>query len=253
MSSLMPRAAAARAPLSRVIADEVQRYCQSHADPDRVAKYARYFKEGYDAYGVDFRTEECIQQRRIWSQRLRDHGPAAFLDVGDLLVASGKYEEASFAILFATDHREVYTPEVFRRIGDWFEGGIRNWGHTDVLCSEVLSRFFIDGTVTLSELEPWRASSAKFRRRAVPVMLIPLLDYAFEISDLLAFIEPLMLDEEKVVQQGMGWFLREVWKRRPRPVEALLLKYRNTAPRLIFQYATEKMPPAARLRFRRQK
>jgi hypothetical protein len=51
----------------------------------------------------------------------------------------------------------------------------------------------------------------------------------------------------------VGWFLREAWKIEPEPVEAFLLKYKNTAPRLIFQYATEKMTKEGKERFRRDK
>jgi hypothetical protein len=53
------------------------------------------------------------------------------------------------------------------------------------------------------------------------------------------------------VQQGAGWFLREAWKLQPVPVERVLLDVKDTAPRLVFQYATEKMTPAARARYRR--
>jgi 3-methyladenine DNA glycosylase AlkD len=62
-----------------------------------------------------------------------------------------------------------------------------------------------------------------------------------------------MMDAERVVHQGLGWFLREAWKQQPKPVEAFLMEWKDTAPRLIFQYATEKMPAQARARFRRAK
>ncbi|WP_230741466.1 hypothetical protein [Methanooceanicella nereidis] len=64
-----------------------------------------------------------------------------FLSLGELLLESGKYEEASFSIHFAKQFGEQYTGETFQRPGGWLSSGIRNWGHTDVLCSEVLSRF----------------------------------------------------------------------------------------------------------------
>ncbi len=31
---------------------EIRRFCESHSDPARAQKYARYFVEGYDAYGL---------------------------------------------------------------------------------------------------------------------------------------------------------------------------------------------------------
>jgi 3-methyladenine DNA glycosylase AlkD len=62
-----------------------------------------------------------------------------------------------------------------------------------------------------------------------------------------------MLDEERVVQQGLGWFLREAWKRQRLVVEEFLIEFKDTAPRLIYQYATEKMTPEQKNRFRRAK
>jgi len=74
-----------------------------------------------------------------------------------------------------------------------------------------------------------------------------------QTSTLLEFVRPLMMDNERVVHQGLGWFLRETWKKDPSPVEAYLLEFKDTAARLIFQYATEKMSPAQKERFRREK
>jgi hypothetical protein len=62
-----------------------------------------------------------------------------------------------------------------------------------------------------------------------------------------------MLVKAREVHQGLGWFLSEAWKIDPAPVEEFLLKYKNSAARLIFQYATEKMTPEGKVRFRRDK
>ena len=50
-----------------------------------------------------------------------------------------------------------------------------------------------------------------------------------------------MLDAEREVHQFLGWFLRDAWNIRPSETEAFLLKWKETAPRIIIQYATEKM------------
>jgi 3-methyladenine DNA glycosylase AlkD len=60
-------------------------------------------------------------------------------------------------------------------------------------------------------------------------------------------------DSEKVVHQGLGWFLREAWKLDRPPVEAFLLKWKDICARLIIQYATEKMGKDEKLRFKREK
>jgi 3-methyladenine DNA glycosylase AlkD len=247
----MTRSAAARQEVCRTVFNEVRAFCVANSDEARARRYARYFTEGYDAYGLDYRNPGWEENRIRWTEMLREAGPKAFLDAGDLLVATGKYEEASFAIVIARGLRDTFTPEAFSRIGKWFEGGIRNWGHTDVLSGELLSLFLLDGIVDLDALAAWRDSPYKYKRRAVPVTMIKLLDGAAPIAGMLKAVEPLMHDPERVVQQGMGWFLREVWKRQPKPVEQLLLKHKDSCARLIVQYATEKMSKEARLRFRK--
>jgi 3-methyladenine DNA glycosylase AlkD len=253
MGGGMPKSVSAAAPARkcRALFNEIRAACEAHADPARAAKYARYFVEGYDAYGIDFKSAAWRQLLNAWLEKHRAAGLAFFLELGDLLVRTGKYEEASVAIVLVSKLREEYTPDAFAHLGTWFHGGIRNWAHNDVLCGEVLQDFLIRAVVPLDALSEWRASEHKYRRRAVPVMMLGLLDKTADYRPPLGVIRPMMLDAEKVVQQGLGWFLREAWKRNPRVVEPFLLEYKNTAPRLIFQYATEKMTPAQKNRFRR--
>jgi 3-methyladenine DNA glycosylase AlkD len=63
----------------------------------------------------------------------------------------------------------------------------------------------------------------------------------------------MMMDPERVVHQGLGWFLREAWKKQAEPAENFLLKWKDSAARLIFQYATEKMALNEKSRFRKEK
>jgi len=71
-----------------------------------------------------------------------------------------------------------------------------------------------------------------------------------KIPALLRFIRPMMMDEERVVHQGLGWFLREAWKVNPKAVEPFLMEWKDRSARLIFQYATEKMTPKQKARYR---
>jgi 3-methyladenine DNA glycosylase AlkD len=169
-----------------------------------------------------------------------------------LLFASGKYEEGALAIRFVTQLRDQVGARTLPGLAKWFAAGIRNWAHTDVLCGQVLAPLLQSGQIQVEALASWRKSKLKFQRRAVPVAMLGLLKTGGDVGPWLDFLRPLMLDGERVVQQGLGWFLRETWKQHPRPVEAFLLEWKDQAPRLIFQYATEKMAKADRARFRRQ-
>ncbi len=231
---------------------EIRRFCGKNANPEIVKKYSRYFTEGYDAYGLDQKTFES--QRDKWLELWKkDFTLNDFLLLGDKLISTGKYEEASFAISFMYSNTKELTAETFDKLGSWLEKGIINWAHTDVLSGKVLSYFFIHQIIELESLKEWNESESKWKRRAVPVMLIDVLDMDVPLKRLFHIIEPLMSDTEKFVQKGLGWFLREAWKVYPEETEDFLLKWKDTCGRIIIQYATEKMDKENRERFRRVK
>jgi 3-methyladenine DNA glycosylase AlkD len=236
----------------RAIVTDIRKFCKANADENQATRYARYFTEGYDAYGVH--QDVFMEKKAALAETCRESlALNEALTLGEMLLRSGKYEEASFAILLPLAYQDRFTKTAFKKLGTWLEKGIRNWGHTDVLCCEVLSQFFERGVVTLPDLAPWRRSPSKWRRRAVPVTLVSLLKTAKSLKPLLDLVTPMMMDEDRFVQQGLGWFLREAWKKQRKPVEALLLKWKERAPRKIYQYATEKMTKAEKERYRRKR
>jgi len=236
---------------TKLIAD-IRAYCAGNANPALVSKYARYFKEGYDSWGLlDPKHEIWTVKDKEWLESHRKLGLKGFLKLGEELFESGKYEEGALAIRFVKSHGMEFDSKAMSGLAKWFAAGIRNWAHTDVLCSEVLSPALQDGRINLIDLAQWRESKYPYQRRAVPVAMLALLKAKFDARELLEFVRPLMSDPERVVHQGTGWFLREMWKKEPKPVEAFLLEHKDTAPRLIFQYATEKMTPAQKARFKR--
>lgn len=213
-------------------------------------KYSRYFKEGYDAYGVsrekyEEKVDSLLNDKRVNMKLV--------LSASRDLVKSGKYEETSFAIRLLNEFSEQFTSATFKEVEKWFEIGIINWGHTDVICGILISQFFEKNIISLKALSGWRMAKNKYQRRAVPVAMLALLKTTDDYSLLFDFIEPLMTDNERIVHQGLGWFLREAWKLKRKETEAFLLKWKNDAARVIFQYATEKMTPEQKKRFRKEK
>jgi 3-methyladenine DNA glycosylase AlkD len=236
------------------LAAEVREYCAANANPGQANRYARYFTEGYEAWGLlDKNHPFWNQQQKGWLERYGDLGLGGFLKLGELLFSSGKYEEGAMAIRFLKAHRDQLDAKTIGTLGKWFQAGIGNWAHTDVLCGDVIAPLLESRRIPLEALATWRQSEFKYQRRAVPVAMLGLVKADADVGPLLEFLRPLMMDPEKVVHQGLGWFLREAWKKRPAPVEAFLLEWKDRAPRLIYQYATEKMPAARRARFRRPK
>jgi 3-methyladenine DNA glycosylase AlkD len=230
------------------LAATIRRFCAANANPAIVKKYSRYFREGYDAYGLDSKAYDACMTMLSEDDKLKYKN---VMKAAPELIGSGKYEETFFVIVMLRRLFDEFTSKTFKEIEKWYKVGIVNWAQADVMAGDVIAVFLQREIVPLSALESWRTGTNKFQRRTVPVTLIKLLKDNKDVKPLIAFVEPLMTDPEREVHQGIGWFLREAWKVKKADTEKFLLKWKNTAPRLIFQYATEKMTPAEKARFRK--
>lgn len=231
---------------------DIRSFLRANADEAIVKKYAKYFKEGYDPYGVAGeklhpKVEEWF---KICKERLTRR---QLLILCEHLLSSGKYEEASIAIHFMVKLRDKYNKSLFNTVGKWFEKYIINWAHCDVACHSILYPFLADSVVDFKDLLAWTSSSHRWKRRAVAVTMVE--DFhkggTANVARAIQVARKLILDPEKVVQQGTGWLLREAWKKSPKKVEDFLFKWKDQAPRLIIQYATEKIDKTKRKKFRR--
>lgn len=229
---------------------ELQSFCAENADDAIVKKYARYFKENYNAYGIS--TPLMREKIKEISGR-KDIDLTLILDAAPLLMKSGKYEETAFLLHLLNARHKQFTKDTFHTVGSWFATGIHNWAHADTLGMMILPGFIKSGIVTTEDFKPWIYSQYKFQRRCVPVTLIKSLKESKNYSSFFALTEPLMTDPEREVHQGQGWFLREAWKIRSTETEKFMMKYKDISPRLIFQYACEKMTAAEKLRFKKSK
>ncbi len=236
-------------PRYQAILRVVEKYCLDHENPANVDKYANYFREGYDAYGLSEAEVYALRDNILANHKL---SPVEYAELGWHLFATGKYEFGSLAILLIKHHKDELNRDVFDWIQKWLDNGVENWAHVDMICSSLLSAFLENGIVELPDFESWRSSDSKWTRRAVPVALLNMRKVS-PIDELLDFIEPLMNDRDRVVHQGLGWFLREAWKLEHNLVEDFLKKHKQHCDRLIIQYATEKMNSDKKQKFRRDK
>ena len=232
--------------------DEVIAFCETHADPALVQKYSRYFKEGYDAWGVSGPLMDA-HRKEIFARDGLAFPMGFYLDLGDKLILHPKYEAKSYALQFAIHFKSDWTLSELQRFKIWFERGISNWGHTDFFSFEGLPVFFRLGDAFQICFAEWRFSSSRWARRAYPVTLIKGLKAGLAPEWALGQISVLMEDPESVVHQATGWFLRECHKIHPLAVEAFLDQWKDRSPRLIIQYATEKMDSQQKARFKRKK
>jgi 3-methyladenine DNA glycosylase AlkD len=229
---------------------EIRSYCTENADSERVKSSQRFFKEEFVGYGlaapqVYSKVKEILKRETL--------SLSVVLQATPILMESRKYEEISFGLLLMDGLWKQFTPETFQTISSWFTFSINNWAHADTLGMFILPKFLDKKIIEMKDFEPWLESPFKFERRCVPVTLIKHIKKTKDVMPSILFVERLMNDPEREVHQGMGWFLREAWKISSAETELFLEKYKNSAPRLIIQYACEKMTAENKLRFRRAK
>ena len=224
-------------------------YCRENANEANVVKYSRYFKGGvYNAWGL---SQALMDAKKAELKKAGGLSPDLVFKTAPLLMKSGKYEETSFVLILLTLVAKELKKQDFKRLESLFEIGIRNWAHADYLGMFFLPELMKQGLIGMDDFKGWIGSPYTFQRRCVPVTFIKLLKQDVPFPELFRFLEPLMSDPVREVHQGMGWFLREAWKINPVATEAFLYKWKDTAPRLIYQYACEEMDKAGKTRFKR--
>jgi 3-methyladenine DNA glycosylase AlkD len=234
------------------IEKDIRRFLKANADKAVIKKYAKYFKEGYDPYGVA--GEKLGPKIDEWFNLCEEKlSHRQLLTLCEHLLSTGKFEEASIAFGFAARLRNKYNKSLFNTVGKWFEIYVTNWAHCDGACGNVVYPFLADRVVSFDDLLAWTKSPHRWKRRAAAVTMVQ--DFykggTSNVTRAIQVARTLILDPERVVQQGTGWLLREAWKKEPKKVEDFLLKWKDQAPRLIIQYATEKIDKEKRKRFRR--
>ena len=235
---------------STEIIQEIRSYCLANANAERLKTSQRFFKDEFVGYGltapqVYSKVKEMLKRGGLNLKTIQETTP--------ILMNGQMFEEISMGLLLIDGLWKQFTPETFQTISNWFSFGINNWAHADTLGMLLLPKFLDKKILEMNDFGSWLDSPYKFQRRCVPVTLIKHMKKTRQVMPSILFVEKLMADPEREVHQGMGWFLREAWKISPAEVESFLLKYKDTAPRLIIQYACEKMTPENKLRFKRAK
>ena len=148
--------------LLKQIVQEIRTFCEENTDAAIIKKYAYYFKEGYDGWGLSREIYEAGKIQFIEKYKCALTLDDA-LDLSDLLFESGKFEEGTFGFSIVLSFQDEFTSATIERIGKWFEGGVQNWAHTDVICGEMISLFYKNNIIKYEDLSSWRDSASKWR------------------------------------------------------------------------------------------
>lgn len=238
---------------SEELKNYINNFCMANRNEANVEKYGRFFKGGnFVGYGLTAPQMYGLVKDLLKVQKVSFD---VVMEAAPSLIKSPNSEEITIALLLVNGFGKQYTKSLLKEIETWYSVSINNWAHADTLGMFILSQFLKYKVIDYKALKGWLTAKNKFQRRSVPVALIKLLKSKTvdDFAPIFSFIEPLITDPEREVHQGVGWFLREAWKLKRNVTEKFLMKWKDTAPRLIIQYATEKMTSEEKQRFRKIK
>jgi len=101
---------------SQELCTDIRSFCRQHADPAIVEKYARYFKEGYDAWGLPTDLFRAKVKELLASKTLTME---TVIEASYDLIASEKYEEPGLAMQLLKGFSKQFTKDTFKVIEQW--------------------------------------------------------------------------------------------------------------------------------------
>jgi 3-methyladenine DNA glycosylase AlkD len=217
---------------------QIEKFCFDREDPVRAIRNLNDFSEGYDAFGLEDEDIKILRDRILDTY---DFSPRDYADFGLYLLKTGKYEFGTLAIMLVKKHRPRLDPYIREKIKEWLDTGVENWAHADMLGIKILPVLFELELVDLSSFSSWRDSRSKWTRRAAVVSLI-WLKKALPAQEILPFVEPLLRDKERVVQQALGWLFKDLWNRATEATEEFLEAHKDSMDALVLKQATSQMP-----------
>jgi 3-methyladenine DNA glycosylase AlkD len=123
----------------------------------------------------------------------------------------------------------------------WLDRYVDNWALTDGLSLWLLGASIANDATLVDKLDPWTRSKNRWKRRAAAVALVYSAKRGEHTRTILRIAAPLIEDEDDMVQQGVGWLLKETYPKKPAEVVRFLVANRTKTTRLILRYAAEKM------------
>jgi 3-methyladenine DNA glycosylase AlkD len=136
----------------------------------------------------------------------------------------------------------------FKLFTTWLNRYVDNWGLTDGLSLWLLGASIANEPALIDELDVWTRSKNRWKRRAAAVALVPSARRGLNTRAIFRIAQPLIPDDDDMVQKGVGWLLKETYPKKPHDVVRFLEPWRGKAPRVVLRYAAEKMSATDRTR-----
>ncbi|HMK23344.1 MAG TPA: DNA alkylation repair protein [Terriglobales bacterium] len=176
---------------------------------------------------------------------IREQDLTFLLRVADHLFRGPVLEEKGFAVLLLENLTDDLGEKEFRLFESWL-GRVTNWGDHDGLVHFLIAPMIAAKPSRARTVFVWAKSPNRWHRRAACVALIRGARQRMFLPQIKRLTKMLLLDQDDMVQKGLGWLLRETAKHSAAATIPFLLQIRAQAPRLVLRTACETLPATQR-------
>jgi len=228
------------------IAAHIRRVLKDGGSAPHAEGVQRFFKEVIQSRG--WRTAELRKVAvRFRRAIMKEQGLPFLVQVADRLFRGRVLEEKVFAVLMLERVVDQLDEPEFRRFESWLPR-ITSWADHDALVHYLIAPMLVADPSRSKRVFVWSKSRNFWHRRAACVAFIQGTRNNLFFPEILRLSNSLLLDEDDMVQKGLGWLLRETAKADPKRTVPYLRKIRGKAPRLVLRTACETLPAAAQKR-----
>jgi 3-methyladenine DNA glycosylase AlkD len=233
-----------RKPTPAYIAAHIRRVLKDGGSAPHSAEVQWFFKEEIKSrgwYTAELRKVAVRFRRTI----LGELGLPFLIKVADKLFSGKVLEEKVFAVFLLENQTGNFGDREFKLFTSWIDR-VSSWADHDALVHSLLSPMIAADPRRSREVFRWAKSSSRWRRRAACVALIRAARARQLFPQITRLSNFLLIDEDDMVQKGLGWLLRETAKADPQHTIAYLMKVRKRSPRLVLRTACETLTAAQR-------
>lgn len=228
------------------VANQIRRALMIGGSTEHAAGVQWFFKDKIKSHGwytADLR-RAAVRFRGVLR---KEYGLEFLIDVADQLFSGTGLEEKVVAVFLLEKLDSEFGDREFKLFESWLDR-ISSWADHDGLVHYLISPMVAAKPARTKAVFRWARSPNRWRRRAACVALIRGARAKMFFPEIQRLANSLLMDEDNMVQKGLGWLLRETAKFDLKRTVPYLMKIRGHAPRLVLRTACETLPTSLKKR-----
>ncbi|HEX4934488.1 MAG TPA: DNA alkylation repair protein, partial [Gemmatimonadaceae bacterium] len=227
------------APRVAAIVAEARRRLGALADPAVKAGGERYFKGVIPFVGVSAPVVRGLARDLLAEQRAV--ATETLIDAALALLCGAHMEEKQLGILMLERLGRRWPATLLDDIDRIFDRAVNNWATCDAIAGRIVHPLLQRDPAVARRMARWSRARHPWRQRAAAVAFVKSARSGVHTATILAICDRLARRDDRFVQLGMGWVLRELSLADRAGVVAFLARHRATIRREALRYAIEKL------------